>query len=166
MKRTRILMLPVFLLFLAATGPRPVSSQTPLTVKGFHLGMDREAVKEVYDGFVRDQVAERISMESEEYRDLITVDNELSSMGNKVELAYDESGLVKGITFQHKTVDILFDAAEEGAEAFVARFCEEFGLPAMEKKDQGVIVLWALTNEAEGFKVSVDNNKNLRIQQL
>jgi len=166
MKRIPTLLLAIFLLFLAVSGARAQSPPNPLTVKGLHLGMDRGAVKEVYDRFVRDQVAQRISMESEDYRDLITVDNELSSMGNKVELAYDESGLVTGITFQHRAVDILFDAAGEAPEAFVARFCQDFGLPAMEKKDQGVIVLWTLTDEAAGFKVSVDNNKNLRIQRL
>lgn len=158
---------PALCLLLLATLSAPfLGAQEPLTVMGFHLGMDREAVQDVYQGFVEDQVAERVSMEKEDYRDLITLDNELSSMGNKVELAYDDDGAVTGITFQHKTVDILFDATAEDAEAFVARFCRDHGLPEMEKKDQGVIVVWSYTDEANGYKVSVDNSKNLRIQRL
>jgi hypothetical protein len=54
--------------------------------------------------------------------DLIQVDNEFSSMGNKIEIGYDESGKVTTIKFQYKTVDILFEASALSAEDFVARF--------------------------------------------
>lgn len=164
MKKSLIFLFPVALLIATISASRPV--QEVLTVKGFFLEMTREAAQEVYDGFVADQVADRISMEKEAYRDLITLDNEFSSMGNKVELAYDENETVTGITFHYKTVEVLFDAGGEDAEAFVKRFCDDYGLPEMQFDDQGVIQIWKYEDEASGFKVSVDNAKNLRIQAL
>jgi len=164
MKKTLATLLPTLLL--CSTLPILHAAQGPFTVQGFHLGMDRSAVKQVYDGFVSSQVAANISMESENYRDLIMLDNEFSSMGNKVELAYDENEIVTGITFQYKTVDILFEAGAEEAQAFVDRFCAEYGLPGMEMEDQGFVTLWTFTDEAGGYKVSVDSMKNLRLQRL
>ena len=163
MKNALILSLAGVLL-LASTAP--CASQGPLTVKGFHLGMDRDAVQAAFQALLDANVAETVSLEREPYRDLITVENELGSMGNKVELAYNEDGVVTGLTFQHTTVDILFDAAAESAEAFVARFCGEYDLPGMERDDQGFVTLWTFKNEEGGYQVSIDNGKNLRIQRL
>ena len=164
MKKTLSVLVPILLLCTGASNPR--TGQDPLNVKGFHLGMSRDAVQQVYEGFQSAGVAAHISMEKENYRDLIMLDNEFSSMGNKVELAYDENEVVTGITFQYKTVDILFDAGGEEAEVFVERFREEFGLPEMQMEDQGFVTLWTVTVEQGGYKVSIDSMKNLRIQKV
>jgi hypothetical protein len=146
--------------------PAGRAAQRPLTIKGFHLGMNREAARRVYQGFVHAKVAQRVSIESETYRDLITLDNATSSMGNKIELAYDENGILTGVTFQHATVDILFHAGAESAENFVKRFCGEHGLAGMEREDQGFVTLWTFTDQTAGYKVSIDDSKNLRMQRL
>ena len=164
MKKT---LTPLFPILLISTGASPLQTgQSPLTVKGFHLGMSRDAVQQVYNGLESAEVAAHISMEKENYRDLITLDTEFSSMGNKVEVAYDENETVTSITFQYKTVDILFDAGGEDAEAFVGRFCDEYRLPEMEMEDQGFVTLWTVVMEAGEYKVSIDSMKNLRIQKV
>jgi hypothetical protein len=164
MTKTRPRLIP--LLAFCALVAIPCPAQTPLTVKGFQLGMSRDAVKKAFEALRDAPAAHQVSMESEAYRDLITVDNGAGSMGNKVELAYDDNGTVRGITFQHTTVDILFDAGGEDAESFVRRFCKEYGLPAMERKDQGFVTLWNHTDAAAGYKVSIDDGKNIRIQRV
>lgn len=158
---------PLALFLIAGLLPTALySQQDPLVFKGFSLGMSRDEVKEVYNSFVSQEVAKNISLEAENYRDLIMLDNEFSSMGNKVELAYDENMNVTDITFQYKTVDILFESSAEEAEAFATRLCKTYDLPEMEMDDQGFVTLWTVVLEAEGFKVSVDDMKNLRIQKL
>lgn len=146
--------------------PAGRASQGPFTIQGFHLGMNREAAQRVYQGFVHAKVAQRVSIERETYRDLITLDNAASSMGNKIELAYDEHGILTGVTFQHVTVDILFHAGAESAEDFVKRFCREHGLPGMERQDQGFVTLWTYTDQTAGYKISIDDSRNLRMQRL
>ena len=138
----------------------------PLKFKGFYIGMSRSQVQEVYKKLQANKVAEYISIEKENYRDLIKIDNEFSSMGNKVEIFYDESEKVSGITFQYKTVNILFNGSSQSAEEFVNALTEKYELPEMEVEDMGITKIWKCQLEKEGLKISVDGSKNLRIQML
>ena len=135
-------------------------------IKDFYLGMERSEVKVQYELFQKKKVAKYISIEKENYRDLIMLDNEFSSMGNKLEIAYDESLKCNGITFQYKTVDILFDAAKMEAKDFVEKFKKDYKIPKMEYKNMGFVNSWIYTDEKQGIKISIDDYKNLRLQYL
>ncbi len=138
----------------------------PLKIKGFYIGMSKSQVQEVYKKLQADKIAAYISIESENYRDLIKIDNEFSSMGDKVEIFYDESMKVSGITFQYKTVNILFNSTDQSAEEFVETLVKKFELPEMEMEDMGITKIWKCQLEKQGLKISVDGSKNLRIQML
>ncbi len=138
----------------------------PLNLKGFYLGMGKNEVNQLYQKLKSDQVAQYISIEPSEYRDLIQLDNEFSSMGNKIELNYDESGKVVYIKFQYKTVAILFDAGAMSAEEFVQKFTEEYNIPEMEFKAMGLVKTWSCTDETRKFSLSIDDNKNITLKAL
>ena len=138
----------------------------PLSIKGFYLGMEKTEVQTLYQKLKSDQVAQYISIESSEYRDLIQVDNEFSSMGNKIEVGYDENGNVNYLKFQYKTVDILFDARALSAEDFVNKFREEHGIPEMEFQDMGIVKTWSYSDEARKLSISIDDNKNITLKPL
>jgi uncharacterized protein YuzE len=140
------------------------SDTKPLTIKGFYLGMDKTEVQKLYQKLKSDHVAEYISIENSEFRDLIQVDNEFSSMGNKIEIGYDENGKVTNIKFQYKTVDILFEASSLEAEDFVNRFREEYNIPEMEFQDLGMIKTWSYSDEARKFSLSIDDYKNITLK--
>ena len=137
-----------------------------LKIKGFYLGMEKAEVHKLYQKLTSDQVARYISMENSEFRDLIQVDNEFSSMGNKIEIAYDESGKVNYLKFQYKTVDILFGASALEAEEFVNKFREEYGIPEMEFQDMGMVKIWKYSDENRKFSLSIDDYKNITLKAL
>ena len=83
------------------------SASQGLKIRGFYLGMPKSEVRQLYEQMKADEVAQFITIESSEFRDLITLDREFSSMGNKVEVQYAESGEVTYFKFQYKTVGIL-----------------------------------------------------------
>lgn len=138
----------------------------PLKLKGFYLGMDKTEVHSVYQKMKSDQMAQYISIESSEFRDLIQVDNEFSSMGNKIEVGYDENGKVTSIKFQYKTVDILFDAGSLSAEEFVSKFSEEYEIPEMKFEDMGMVKTWSCSDETRKFSLSIDDYKNITLKKL
>jgi len=137
-----------------------------LEIKGFYLGMEKSAVQKNYQQLMNDKVAKYISIENEEYRDLINLDNEFSSMGNKIEIEYDETGKAKNITFQYKTVDILFEANDMDAEVLVKEIEKKYKLPEMVFEDLGMVKIWTYVNEELKYKISVDDYKNLRVQRI
>lgn len=128
--------------------------------------MEKAEVHNLYQKLKSDQVAQYISIESSEFRDLIKVDNEFSSMGNKIEVGYDESGKVNYLKFQYKTVDILFEATALEAKDFVNRFREEYRIPEMEFKDMGMVKTWSYSDEARKFSISIDDYKNITLKTL
>jgi uncharacterized protein YuzE len=136
----------------------------PLNLKGFYLGMEKTEVRSAYQKLKSDEVAQYVSIESSEFRDLIQVDNEFSSMGNKIEIGYNESGKVISIKFQYKTVDILFDAKSLSAEEFVKKFSEEYGIPEMKFQDMGMVKTWTYSDEAQKFTLTIDDNKNITLK--
>jgi len=135
-------------------------------IKGFYLDMSRIEVKEIYDNLKKNEVAQYISFEKENFRDLIKLDNEFSSMGNKIEIAYEEDEKLKELTFQYKTVNILFKAEKLSAAEFVQQFKDEFGIAEMEYKDMGFVKKWSYTDKKRNIKISIDDSKNLRLQKF
>jgi hypothetical protein len=138
----------------------------PLNLKGFYLGMEKNEVNELYLKIKSDQVAKYISIEPSQYRDLIKLENEFSSMGNKIELNYDENGKVVYIKFQYTTVDILFDAKALSAEEYVQKIKEEYDIPEMEFKDMGMVKTWTYSDEKRKFSLSIDDYKNTTVKPL
>jgi len=151
---------------LACSALSNTGESEPLKMKGFYLGMEKTEVHKLYQKLKTDQVAQYISMESSEYRDLIQVDNEFSSMGNKIEIGYDEKGKVNYLKFQHKTVAILFDANTLSAEEFVKKFSEEYNIPEMEFQDMGIVKTWSYSDETRKFSLSIDDYKNITLKNL
>jgi hypothetical protein len=105
-------------------------------------------------------------MENSEFRDLIQMDKEFSSMGNKIEIGYDGSGKVTDIKFQYKTVDILFEASSLEAKDFVTRFQEDLSIPEMTFQDMGMVKTWSYIDEARKFSLSIDDYKNITLKAL
>lgn len=140
--------------------------EEPLKIKGFYIGMSKTDVQEIFKKFQEDKVAEYISIESENFRDIIMLDNEFGSTGNKIDIIYDESGEVTGITFQYKTVNILFNCSQKSAEEFVRSLINTYDLPDMEMKDMGIVKSWKCKPDNLGIQILVDDSKNLRIQKL
>ena len=137
-----------------------------ITVKGFYLGMEQSEVKKIYGQFKKDKIASHLNFEKENYRDLIMVDNEFSSMSNKIEVAYDENYKATGITFQYKTVPILFDNGKLDTEEFVKKFVEEYKLPKMKFEDMGMVKIHSVIIDKLKIKVSIDDYKNIRLQKV
>ena len=155
--------------FLAPTALQAQEDATAgavLNVAGFYLGMERSEVGLLYEKLKSDGVAEFVAIESSEFRDLITVDQEFGSMGNKIELQYAESGEVTYIKFQYKTVAILLDHGGLEPSEFVQAFCEDHGIPAMDYQDMGFVKTWSYENADSGYKVSIDDSKNITLQRL
>jgi hypothetical protein len=150
----------VLLLSLSAS----INCEEPFDIKGFYLGMNREEVKTIYDNFKKNQIAEYVSLEQENYRDLINLDNEFSSMGNKIEVAYDDSLKATNITFQYKTVAILFDYGNLDETEFVEAFRKDYKIPEMKFEDMGMVKTWGYANTEAGYKISIDDYKNVRLQ--
>jgi len=159
------LCLVIFSLFIP-TAFAVSKDSTTTTVKGFYVGMERSEVKKIYEQFKKDKIASHLNFEKENYRDLIMVDNEFSSMSNKIEVAYDENYKATGITFQYKTVPILFESGKLGAEEFVKKFVEEYKLPEMKYEDMGMFKMWSVILDTLKIKVSIDDYKNIRIQKV
>jgi len=135
-------------------------------MKGFYLGMEQAKVQALYEQLQKDKMAEYVSLEREKYRDMIKLDNEFSSMGNKIDIEYDDDGLAKKITFQYKTVAILFDAGDLDAGGLVQKIEEEYHLPEMEFEDMGMVKTWTYVNDKLNYKISVDDVKNVRLQRM
>ena len=140
--------------------------ESQIEMKGFYLGMTQEEVKEIYGQLQTDRTAEFISIEREKYRDMIKLDNEFSSMGNKIEIEYDDEGLAKKITFQYKTTDILFGASQLDAAELVKKIEQDYQLPEMEFENMGMVKSWSCIDEKTNTKISVDDNKNIRLQRV
>ena len=136
----------------------------PLKLKGFFLGMEKSEVNEIFQMMKSKEAAKYVSIESSEYRDLIMLDNEFSSMGNKIELGYDENGKVEYIKFQYKTVAILFEAGTMSAEEFVQKFAEDYNIQEMKFEDMGIVKTWSFTDEVRNFSLSIDDNKNITLK--
>ena len=156
----------ILFLFCIQYGFADSAESEPIEVKGFYLGMEKSDVQKVYEQLENDKVATYISIEQEKYRDLIKLDNEFSSMGNKIEIEYDDAGKARNITFQYKTVDILFEASDMEAEALVKLIEKKYLLPELIFEDQGFIKIWTFINEKLEYKISVDDYKNLRLQRF
>jgi hypothetical protein len=161
----KFILLSVSALFVFFVSSGSMDSE-PLKIKGFHLGMDKTEVENLCQKLKSEQVAQYISIESSEYRDLIQVDNEFSSMGNKIEVGYDEGGKANYLKFQYKTVNILFEAGALNAEDFVNKFREEYSIPEMEFQDMGIVKTWSYSDEVRKFSVSIDDNKNITMKPL
>lgn len=137
-----------------------------IKIKGFYLGMEKSEVKLVYEKLKTGKVAKYISIENEKYRDMIKLDNEFGSMGNKIDIFYSEKEKVTGITFQYKTVNVLFKAEKLSADEFVKGFEREFQLPRMSYRDMGMVKTWTHVDKNLKLKISIDNSKNLRLKNL
>ena len=138
----------------------------PLKLRGFYLGMEKTEVQNLYQKFKSDQVAQYLSIENSEFRDLIQVDNEFGGMGNKIEIGYDESGKVNYLKFQYKTVDILFDASKLEAEEFVNMFREKHHIPEMKFEDLGMVKIWKYSDKTNKYSISIDDYKNITLKPL
>lgn len=143
-------------------------SYTPelLNLKGFYLGMEKSEVRELYQKHKSEQTAKYISIESYEFRDLIQMDNEFSSMGNKIEINYENSGKVTYVKFQYKTSAILFKYDTDDPEEFVQKFTAEFGIPKMKFEDMGMVKTWTYKNVDSKYSVSIDDYLNITLKQL
>ena len=135
-----------------------------LKIKGFYLGMSQSEVRQLYESLKANEVAQYISIETSEYRDLITVDREFSSMGNKIEVQYTESGAANYFKFQYKTVAVLLDYGVTEPGDFVAAFREQYGIPEMKFEDMGMVKTWSHTDPEAGYKLSIDDYMNVTLQ--
>lgn len=138
----------------------------PLTLKGFYLGMTKSEVQTLYQTMKSNGVAKYISVESSEFRDLIQLDNEFSSMGNKIELNYDEAGKVTYIKFQYKTAAILFDSEALSAKELVEKLSADYGIPDMEFQDMGMVKIWSYSDDTRKFSLTIDDSKNITLKAL
>ncbi len=161
MKKNIFLFLTALFFVFELSGKEPAIKK----LKGFYIGMPKEEVNALYNKFKENAVAAYIDIETETYRDQITLDNEFSSMSNKIDIMYDDEGIANSITFEYKTVNILFDANQMNAEDLV-RMLEEQLQIEMEFKDLGVVKSWLYNFENENIKLSVDDNKNIRLQMV
>lgn len=142
------------------------NESAPLKLKGFFPGMEKSEVNQIFQKMKSEEVAKYVSIEASEYRDLIMLDNEFSSMGNKIELGYDENGKVEYIKFQYTTVAILFEAGTLEAKEFVQKFAEEYNIPEMKFEDMGMVKIWSFADEARKFSLSIDDYKNITLKML
>lgn len=136
-----------------------------LKIKGFYLGMPKSEVHELYEKMKSNELAQYISIETSEFRDLITVDREFGSMGNKIEVQYGENGEATYFKFQYKTVAVLFDYGETEASDFVTRFREQYGIPEMQLENMGFVSGWTHTDAAAGYELSIDDYMNVTLQR-
>lgn len=137
-----------------------------LNLKGFYLGMDKSEVQEIYQKYKTAETAKYISIDSSQYRDLIQLDNEFSSMGNKIEITYENNAKVTSIKFQYKTSAILFKYDTDDPEVFVQKFTEEFNIPEMQFEDMGMVKTWTYKNESSKYSVSIDDYLNITFTKL
>jgi hypothetical protein len=135
-----------------------------LKIKGFYLGMSKSEVNQLYESMKTNEVAQYISIEPSEYRDLIMVSREFGSMGNKIEVQYNESGEATYFKFQYTTVAVLLDYGVTEPSEFVSKFCEQYGIPELEPEDMGFVTAWNHTDPESGFKLSIDNDMNVTLQ--
>jgi hypothetical protein len=163
--RKSIIVVWASVLFVFFAFPYSLESEA-LKVKGFYLGMEKAEVQTLYQKMKSDQIAQYISIENSEFRDLIQLDNEFGGMGNKIEIGYNENGNVNYLKFQYKTADILFDASALNEKDFVNMFREKYGLPEMEFEDMGMVKIWKYTDEERKFSVSIDDYKNITLKVL
>jgi hypothetical protein len=147
-------------------GFSPAVPPESLRLGGFFLGMTKAEVDKIYQDFKSRAVAEYISIERAEFRDLIQMDNEFSSMGNKIELNYDDDGRVVYIKFQYKTVDILFQAGALSAEDLVEKLSADHKIPEMKFEDKGMVKTWTYSSEELGYSLSIDDYKNVTLKIL
>ena len=136
-----------------------------LKIKGFFLGMSQNEVRQLYESMEANQVAEYLSIETTEFRDLILVDNEFGSMGNKIEVQYAESGEVTYLKFQYKTVAVLLDYGVTEANEFVDRFREQYGIPEMAYENMGFVSAWNIEDIDAGYKLSIDDYMNVTLER-
>ena len=136
-----------------------------LTIKGFYLGMPKREVRQLYETMKASEVAPYISIESTEFRDLITLDREFSSMGNKIEVQYGESGEATYFKFQYKTVGILLDYGVTEPSEFVSAFRAQYGIPEMAFENMGFVNAWNHTDAEAGYKLSIDDGMNITLQR-
>jgi len=135
-----------------------------LKVKGFYLGMPQSEVRQLYESMKAEGVAEYVSMEPSQYRDLILVDNEFSSMGNKIEVQYSEDEKATYFKFQYKTAAILLDFGVAEPSEFVERFRAQYGIPDMAYENMGFVSAWNYTDVDAGYNLSIDDYMNVTLQ--
>jgi len=135
-----------------------------LKIKGFYLGMPQSEVRQLYESMEANEVAEYMSIETAQYRDLISAANEFGSMGNKIEVQYAENGEATYFKFQYNTVVALFDYGELEPNEFVERFREQYGIPEMAYENMGFVSAWSLTDADAGYNLSIDDYKNITLQ--
>jgi len=135
-----------------------------LKIKGFYLGMPKSEVHQLYESMKAHEIAEYISIEASEYRDVIMVDREFSSMGNKIEIQYTESGAANYFKFQYKTVGVLLDYGVTETADFITAFREQYGIPEMKFEDMGMVKIWSHTDPDAGYELSIDDYMNLTLQ--
>jgi len=110
------------------------------------------------------EVAPYISIETSEYRDLITVDREFGGMSNKIEIQYAESGAANYFKFQYRTVAVLLDYGVTEPADFVTAFREQYGIPEMKFEDMGMVKTWSHTDPDAGYRLSIDDYMNVTLQ--
>ncbi|MBN1326875.1 MAG: hypothetical protein JW996_02885 [Candidatus Cloacimonetes bacterium] len=138
-----------------------VALDSDLAIKGFYLGMDRETLQSVYSEFEDNGIADYLVYEDLILSDQITIDNDMNTTDNKIEVFYDVNGKAELITFQSIAVDILFDVEEFSVSEFIAYLQTEFSLPEMKPEVSGDINKWSC--EFSGSRITVDQDKNLSI---
>ena len=148
----------------AAVAQEDSPASQGLKIKGFYLGMPQGEVRQLYESMKADAVAPYMSIETSEYRDLIMVDREFGSMGNKIEVQYDESGAASYFKFQYNTVAVLLDYGVTEPGEFVTAFCEQYGIPEMAFEDQGMVKIWSHSDPEAGYKLSIDDYMNVTLQ--
>ncbi len=136
-----------------------------LKIRGFSLGMPKSEVHQLYEKMKAGEVAPYMSIESTEFRDLIMLDREFSSMGNKIEVQYTESGEVTYFKFQYKTVGILLDYGVSEPSEFVSAFRERYGIPDMAFENMGFVNAWNHTDPDAGYTLSIDDAMNITLQR-
>lgn len=135
-----------------------------LKIKGFYLGMPKSEVRQLYESMKANEVAQYISIETSDYRDLIMVDSEFGSMGNKIEVQYAESGAANYFKFQYRTVAVLLGYGVTEPDDFVTAFREQYSIPEMEFEDMGMVKIWSHTDPDAGYKLSIDDYMNVTLQ--
>ena len=139
-------------------------SQQPVKILDFYIGMNKEDVKALYTRMKEAPVAEYVSIEPGQYRDQIKVDNEFSSMGNKIDILYDDNGKVNSITFQYKTVDILLNASGIDPAGLAEKLTKDLGIKGFKQVPVGTGKGYEYTGGK--VKITVDSYRNIKMQVL
>jgi HEAT repeat protein len=171
------------------------NTQETLKVKGFYIGMKLEkAVKllnEKYKDIILDSDGlfevsyfshigqkepppeEPLKTEGGSYYfdHIVSYKNTVAYRGNVSDplIKADESGKVILIKFPSSVVDKLFNVADMDGKSFAQTFIDNYSIPKLEPEIKetiyGIYSVWAYTSD-KGFKVTIDDHKNLLIEKV